>query len=343
MLINATRPQEVRAAILEKNHLEQLEIEVRDAGLLKGNIYRGKVANIHAGLNACFVDFGVEKQGFLPFGEIAQASWHKNWKDKKKKPSITDVIQKGREVVVQVVKDAIGDKGAALTTRVSLAGRYIVLMPMDDCRGVSRKVNSESQRKKIKDIASTLKVPEEYGFIVRTAGLDRTKTDLNSDAARLIRRWKGINKEAAKGSGQQLLHEDDDLVVRMLRDYYSSDIAQIIVDRQEAWEKASDYFKTVMPRSKRVLTQYVDKIPLFTRYQVEQQIEALFSRRVDLPTGGYILIDPTEALIAVVPPPPPRSKASSGQASRSAAARFQRCRLRCHWRCCTPPSTSCCR
>jgi len=301
MLINAMRPQEVRAAILENNRLEQLEIEVRHAGLLKGNIYRGKVANIHAGLNACFVEFGVDKQGFLPFGEIPEACWHKSWKGKgkTKKPAINDVMQKGREIVVQVVKDAIGDKGAALTSRISLAGRYIVLMPLDDCRGVSRKIKNESQRKKIKELAGSLKIPEEYGFIVRTAGLDRTKTDLNNDAARLVRTWKGVLKDSEKGKGTQLLHEDDDLVVRMLRDYYNSDIAQIIVDRQEAWEKASDYFKTVMPRSKRVLTQYVDKIPLFTRYQVEQQIEALFSRRVDLPSGGYILVDPTEALVAV--------------------------------------------
>ena len=299
MLINATRPQEVRAAILKDNRLDQLEIEVRDAGLLQGNIYGGRVANVHAGLNACFVEFGVDKQGFLPFSEIPPSSYHKTPKDSKQKPRIEDVIQKGREILVQVVKDSIGDKGAALTTRISLAGRYIVLMPLDDSRGVSRKISSESQRKKIKELAASLKVPEEYGFIVRTAGMDRSKTDLNRDAARLVRTWKEVLRLHTQKKQVALLHEDRDLVVRMLRDYYSSDISQIIVDRDDAWAKANDYFKTVMPRSKRVLTKYVGRVPLFTRYGVEEQVETIFSRRVDLPSGGYILIDPTEALTAI--------------------------------------------
>ena len=299
MLINATRPQEVRAAILKDNRLDQLEIEVRDAGLLQGNIYGGRVANVHAGLNACFVEFGVDKQGFLPFSEISPSSYHKTPKDSKQKPRIEDVIQKGREILVQVVKDSIGDKGAALTTRISLAGRYIVLMPLDESRGVSRKISSDSQRKKIKDLAASLKVPEEYGFIVRTAGMDRSKTDLNRDAARLVRTWKEVLRLHKKNKQVALLHEDRDLVVRMLRDYYSSEISQIIVDRDDAWAKANDYFKTVMPRSKRVLTKYVGRVPLFTRYGVEDQVETIFSRRVDLPSGGYILIDPTEALTAI--------------------------------------------
>ena len=299
MLINATRPQEVRAAIIKENRLDQLEIEVRDAGLLQGNIYGARVANVHAGLNACFVEFGADKQGFLPFSEISPSCYHKTPKDSKQKPRIEDVIQKGREILVQVVKDSIGDKGAALTTRISLAGRYIVLMPLDESRGVSRKISSDSQRKKIKELASSLKIPEEYGFIVRTAGMDRSKTDLNRDAARLVRTWKEILRLHKKGKKVALLHEDRDLVVRMLRDYYSSDISQIIVDRDDAWGKANDYFKTVMPRSKRVLTKYVGRVPLFTRYGVEDQVESIFSRRVDLPSGGYILIDPTEALIAI--------------------------------------------
>ncbi len=299
MLINATRPQEVRAAVIKDNRLDQLEIEVRDAGLLQGNIYGGRVANVHAGLNACFVEFGVDKQGFLPFSEISPSCYHKTPKNTKQKPRIEDVIQKGREILVQVVKDSIGDKGAALTTRISLAGRYIVLMPLDESRGVSRKISSDSQRKKIKELAASLKVPEEYGFIVRTAGMDRTKTDLNRDAARLVRIWKEVQRLHKKNKRVALLHEDRDLVVRMLRDYYSSDISQIIVDRDDAWAKANEYFKTVMPRSKRVLTKYVGRVPLFTRYGVEEQVETIFSRRVDLPSGGYILIDPTEALTAI--------------------------------------------
>lgn len=298
MLINATRPAEVRAAILENGKLDQLEIETQDAQLIKGNVYLGRIANVEASLNACFVEFGADKQGFLPVDEIHPSCFHKKSK-KDGKPRIEEVMQKGREILVQVVKDAIGNKGAALTSRISLAGRYIVLMPLDDVRGVSRKISNDSQRKKIKELAGALKVPKDYGFIVRTAGLDRTKTDLNRDAAQLVRAWKEIDKNSKKAKAPQLLYEDRDLVVRMLRDYYASDIKQVVIDTADAFTKAADYFGVVMPRSKGVLTHYVNRVPLFTRYQVEQQVEQIFGRRADLKSGGYILIDPTEALISI--------------------------------------------
>ena len=298
MLINASRAEEVRAAILDEGRLHQLEIEVGDANLLKGNIYKGRVANVEGSLNACFVEFGEDKQGFLPIDEIAPGAYHRKWEGKDR-PKITDVMQKGRELVVQVVKDPIGNKGAALTTRVSLAGRYIVLMPLDDVRGVSRKASSDSQRKQIKEIASTLKIDEEYGFIVRTAGLDRTKTDLNRDAALLMRTWKNVEKAAAGSKAPAMLHEDRDLVVRMLRDYYDSDISRILIDEDVAHAKAEQYFRVVMPRTKGVLEHYTAKVPMFARYKVEEQIEEIHSRRADLKSGGYILIDPTEALISI--------------------------------------------
>ena len=298
MLINATRPAEVRAAILDDGKLDQLEIEVRDANLLKGNIYKGRIANVEGSLGACFVEFGADKQGFLPMDEVAPSCYHRKW-DKKERPRINDVLQRGREVLVQVVKDAVGNKGAALTTRISLAGRYIVLMPLDDSRGVSRKVSSDSQRKKIKELASKLKIPEDYGFIVRTAGLDRTRTDLNRDAAQLVRTWKNILALDEEGKGPALLHEDRDLVVRMLRDYYDSKIERILIDDEIAVTKAQAYFRRVMPRSKQVLQPYTHKVPMFARYRVEEQIEEIFSRRAGLKSGGYILIDPTEALISI--------------------------------------------
>jgi ribonuclease E len=301
MLINATRPEEVRAAVLCGRSLEQLEFEVRDAGLLKGNIYKGIIANVEPSLNACFVDFGVEKQGFLPFDEIAPSCWHEKPKAGKKKPRIEEVMRRRREIIVQVVKDATGNKGAALTTRVSLAGRYMVLMPLDESRGVSRKVESESQRKKIKELAAGLKIPDEYGFIVRTAGLKRTKTDLNRDGTQLVRLWKKVEKAAKKHKKRSpaLLHEDRDLIIRMLRDYLTLDTQEVIVDTEAAYEAASAWFRAVMPRSSKVLTYYDGGIPLFDAYGVEDQIEAIFSRRVDLPSGGYILVDPTEALISI--------------------------------------------
>lgn len=314
MLINATRTEEVRAAILNNGKLEQFEIEVQDAGLLKGNVYRGVVANVEASLNACFVDIGADKQGFLPIDEIHPSCFHEKPKKKDGKPRIEEVMRKGREIVVQVVKDAVGNKGAALTSHCSLAGRYIVLMPLDDSRGVSRRIGDEGRRKKIKEIAAGLKIPEEYGFIVRTAGTNRTKTDLNRDAAHLVRTWKEILKTAEsgpkqkrnrgrrggrKGRGPALLFEDRDLVVRMIRDYYEPEIEEILVDNATPYNKAREYIRTVMPRSHKAITLYEDKIPLFTRYRVEEQIEAVFARRVDLPSGGYILIDPTEALTSI--------------------------------------------
>ena len=298
MLINATRPAEVRAAILDDGKLDQLEIEVRNANLLKGNIYKGRVANVEGSLGACFVEFGADKQGFLPLDEVSPSCYHRKW-DKKDKPRINEVLQRGREVLVQVVKDAVGNKGAALTTRISLAGRYIVLMPLDDSRGVSRKVSSDAQRKKIKELASKLKIPEDYGFIVRTAGLDRTRTDLNRDAAQLVRTWKNVLATDAKEKAPALLHEDRDLVVRMLRDYYDSKIERILIDDEEAVGKAEAYFRRVMPRSRKALHPYTHKVPMFARYRVEEQIEEIFSRRAGLKSGGYILIDPTEALISI--------------------------------------------
>jgi len=298
MLLNGMRPAEVRAAILHKGRLDQLEIEVRDAFLLKGNIYKGRIANVESSLNACFVEFGAEKQGFLPIDEIAPSAYHKKW-TKKERPRITDVMQKGREILVQVVKDAVGNKGAALTTRISLAGRYIVLMPLDDTRGVSRKISSDKVRKQTKDLAAALKVPEEYGFIVRTAGMERTKTDLNRDVAQLVRSWRTTEQMAEAATAPALLHEDRDLVVRMLRDYYDSSIDRVLIDSDQDFDRAMDYFTKVMPRNKSVLQHYSGRVPLFARYNVETQIDDIFSRRADLPSGGYILIDPTEALISI--------------------------------------------
>jgi len=318
MLINATRAEEVRAAILNDGKLDQFEIEVQDAGLLKGNVYRGVVANVEASLNACFVDIGADKQGFLPVDEIHPSAYHSQPKKtgKKERPRIEDVMRKGGEIIVQVVKDGVGNKGAALTSQVSLAGRYIVLMPLDDSRGVSRRIADEGRRKKIKEIAAGLKIPAECGFIVRTAGMNRTKTDLNRDGAQLVRTWKEIVKQAATDDGSKkskgrkrgrrgerktpkLLFEDRDLVVRMIRDYYTSDIEEILVDNPQAYLKAREYIHTVMPRSRKAITLYEERMPLFAAHRVEEQIEAVFARRVDLPSGGYILIDPTEALTSI--------------------------------------------
>jgi ribonuclease E len=307
-LVDAARPEEVRAAILLDGKLDQFEIEVAEGGSLKGNVYRGIVANVEASLNACFVDFGEEKQGFLPFDEIAESSWHERPK-KDGKARIEEVIRRGRELIVQVVKDAQGQKGAALTNFVSLAGRYVVLMPNDDARGVSRRISDDSKRRRMKEVAASLRIPDDHGFIVRTAGENRTKTELQRDAAALIRSWREILRAAETGGrrgrrrkgkrGPVLLHEDSDLVVRMIRDHFNQEFEAVVIQGASAYRAACDYVRTVMPRSAEIVKPWEDDVPLFSRYSVEEQLDALFARRVELPSGGSIVIDRTEALTAI--------------------------------------------
>ncbi len=298
MLINAARAEEVRAATVRDGVLENLEYETRVAHLIKGNVYKGVVANVEASLNACFVEIGVHRQGFLSMDDIAPACYH----DKPRgegKPRINEVIRRGREIVVQVTRDAMGSKGPALTTHCSLAGRFMVLMPYDGTVGISRKLEDEANRKALKATIAKLTVPDGTGFIIRTAGVNQTKTALNRDLSGLLKLWKRIKTDALKVKGPALLYEEGDLVVRMIRDYYSSDFDAIVVDTEEAMARARSYFRAVMPRTKANFVLHEDREPLFSRYRIEDQIETIHSRRVRLPSGGNIVIDPTEALTAI--------------------------------------------
>jgi ribonuclease E len=308
MLINAQRPEELRVAIVQGNTLENYKVDVAEAGLTRGNIYRGVIANIQPSLNAAFIDYGAERHGFLAIQDVVPDAYYKQ--PHSSHPRIEEVLEKGKPIVVQVEKDPIGTKGAALTTSLSLAGRYLVLTPFEDTRGVSRKVEDEDTRKKLKGLANGLDLPDGCGVILRTNALGQTKITLNRDLSALLRLWKRVQTAAMQGKGTRLLYTDQDLILQALRDYLDSSIEEVLVDDDEAFEKAKAYIEAFMPRSKTRLVRYAERIPLFSRYDLETQIDRIYERRVDLPSGGSIVIDATEALTAI--------DVNSGRSTRAA-------------------------
>src|SRR3954465_2721514 len=308
MLINAQRPEELRVAIVQGSTLENYKVDVAEAGLTRGNIYRGVIASIQPGLNAAFIDYGAERHGFLAIQDVVPDAFYKQ--PHSSHPRIEEVLEKGKPIVIQVEKDPIGTKGAALTTSLSIAGRYLVLTPFEDTRGVSRKVEDEDTRKKLKGLANGLDLPDGCGVILRTNALGQTKITLNRDLSALLRLWKRVQTAAMQGKGTRLLYTDQDLILQALRDYLDSSIEEVLVDDDEAFEKAKAYIQAFMPRSKTRLVRYAERIPLFSRYDLETQIDRIYERRVDLPSGGSIVIDATEALTAV--------DVNSGRSTRAA-------------------------
>src|SRR5436305_2011146 len=308
MLINAQRQEELRVAIVQGNTLENYKVDVAEAGLTRGNIYRGVIASIQPSLNAAFIDYGAERHGFLAIQDVVPDAYYKQ--PHSSHPRIEEVLEKGKPIVIQVEKDPIGTKGAALTTSLSLAGRYLVLTPFEDTRGVSRKVEDEDTRKKLKGLANGLDLPDGCGVILRTNALGQTKITLNRDLSALLRLWKRVQTAAMQGKGTRLLYTDQDLILQALRDYLDSSIEEVLVDDDEAFEKARAYIQAFMPRSKTQLIRYSERIPLFSRYDLETQIDRIYERRVDLPSGGSIVIDATEALTAI--------DVNSGRSTRAA-------------------------
>lgn len=299
MLINGQQQEELRVAVVADGTLESYQIEMAEAGLKRGNIYRGVVARVEPSLAAAFIDFGDEKHGFLTGHDIVAAAYHRAPPDDGKAPTVDQVLQKGRPVIVQVTRDAVGTKGATLTTNLSLPGRSLVLLPFDPSCGVSRKVEDEEQRAQLKDKAKSLALPEGYGCIVRTNAADETKTALKADLALLLRQAKRIFAEAERGSGPCLLYDDQDLVLQALRDYLDAGIEELVIDEPSLFAKARDYVTETLPRSKLTVTAYHGVVPLFSRYNLEGQIESIYKRSVPLPGGGSIVIDHTEALTAI--------------------------------------------
>ncbi len=298
MLINAQSREELRIAVLSDSTLENYQVEVAEGGLSRGNIYRGVIANLQTSLNAAFVDYGVGKNGFLAIQDVVPEARYKE-PPAGKRTQIDHLLEKGKPIVVQVVREPEGQKGAALTTNLSLAGRYLVLTPFDDTRGVSRKVEDDETRSQLKDLVGKLDLPEGCGVIVRTNALDQTRAELQRDFAALMRVWKRIQNDAMQGNGARLLYSDQDLILRALRDHLDGSVEEILVDDEAAFQRALDYVQAFMPRSKTTLVRYTERIPLFSKYGVESQIERIFSRVVPLASGGSIVIDRTEALTAI--------------------------------------------
>jgi ribonuclease E len=298
MLINAQRPEEVRIAIISDNTLDQYEVAATESGLCRGNIYRGIVANVQLSLDAAFVAFGEERDGLVRADDVVPSAYHKKVEGGGKHPRIDRILQRGQPILVQVVRDGVGHKGALLTTNISIAGRYLVLMPFDDVRGVSRKAEDE-ERQAVKDRVAKLELPEGCGVILRTNALDQPQKILNRDLNALLRLWKKIREEWKTGKGTRLLYSDQDLIVQALRDTLDSSISEVLVDDDEAFEKAQGYMRTFMPRAGNRLVHYTDRMPLFSRYQLEEQIDRIYQRKVELPSGGSIVIDGTEALTAI--------------------------------------------
>ena len=308
MLINARTPEELRIVIIEGDNLENYQVEVAERGLTRGNIYRGTIVSIQPSLNAAFIDYGAERDGFLPNQDIVPEAYYRKPKSSGR-AKVEEVLEKGRSIIVQVVKEPVGTKGAALTTSLSLAGRYLVLTPFDEVQGVSRKVEDDETRRSLKDQATKLRLPPGCGVIVRTNALGQNKAALNRDANALLRLWKRVGSEARKGKGTKLIYSDQDLILRVLRDYLDSSITEVLTDDDRSYTKVKEYMRAFMPRSKTRLVRYEKRAPLFSSFGLEQQIERIYDRSVDLPNGGSIVIDATEALVAV--------DVNSGRATRA--------------------------
>lgn len=296
MLFNATQAEELRVAIVDGQKLIDLDIETVGKEQRKGNIYKGTITRIEPSLEACFVDYGTDRHGFLPFKEVSRSYFQQH---EGGRPRIQDVLREGMQVVVQVEKDERGNKGAALTTYVSLAGRYVVLMPNNPRGGgVSRRIEGE-ERQELKDLLSQLEVPGGMSLIARTAGIGRSLEELQWDLNYLLQLWRAVDSAAGAQSAPFLILQEGSLVIRAIRDYYQPDIGEILIDTEEIYEQARQFMSHVMPNNVGRVKLYKDPVPLFSRFQIEHQIETAFSRAVTLPSGGAIVIDHTEALVSV--------------------------------------------
>ncbi len=299
MLFNATHPEELRLAIVDGQKLLDLDIESSVYQQKKSNIYKARVTRVEPSLEAAFVDYGSERQGFLPLKEISKSYFNGHDKTALSQIKIRDVIREGQDLIVQIEKEERGNKGAALTTFISLAGRYLVLMPNNPKGGgISRRIEGED-RAELKDIMAQLNAPPEYSVIIRTAGIGRSLEELQWDLDYLTQLWEAISKAANERSGPFLIYQESSLIIRAIRDYFRSDIGEILIDSPEIHERALKFMQQVMPHNVGKLKLYQDDVPLFSRYQIEHQIEAAFAREVQLESGGALVFDHTEALVTI--------------------------------------------
>jgi ribonuclease E len=297
MLFNATQSEELRVAIVDGQKLVDLDIEHAGKEQRKSNIYKGVITRVEPSLEAAFVDYGQERHGFLPFKEISRAYYSD--KAEAGRARIQDVIKEGQELIVQVDKDERGNKGAALTTFISLAGRYLVLMPNNPRGGgVSRRIEGED-RNELRDVMAELEIPKGMSIIARTAGIGRNAEELQWDLNYLTQLWTAVEEASHIQAGAFLIYQEGSLVIRAIRDYFSADIGEILIDTADVHEQAVQFMNHVMPGNVSRVKLYQDEVPLFSRFQIEHQIESAFSREVRLPSGGAIVIDHTEALVSV--------------------------------------------
>lgn len=322
MLINVAQAEECRIAIVEDGVLEELYVERASRDNYVGNIYKGKIVNLEPSIQAAFVDFGVGRNGFLHISDVEPQYFRQGGFDPAQlmdddedeegprrrfrntgrprvKPPIQEVLRRGDEVLVQVIKEGIGSKGPTLSTYISIPGRYLVLMPALPRVGVSRKIEDEEERRRLRSILLELKPPKGLGFIVRTAGAGRSRRELARDMAYLLRLWRVIVRRLKSEPGPCDIYEESDLIIRTIRDIVAPDIDSIVVDQKEAFDRASEFLRLVMPRYVDKLQHYQGRSPLFHEYKLEEEIATIYKREVPLPNGGSIVIDQTEALVAI--------------------------------------------
>ena len=300
MLINANHDEESRVAIVEDGYLHELDIECASKALTKSNIYKGKITKVEASLQAAFVEYGSNRQGFLSLNEIHPDYW-KDGVDKSANPrnlSIQDILQPKQEILVQVVKEERGNKGAALTTQISLAGRYLVLSPNTTRGGISRKLSDE-ERRSMKEILSQLEVPDNMGLIIRTAGKDQNLEALQRDYSYLRRLWDEIRIKGESAPSPSLIYLEGDLATRAIRDHFTDDISEIWVDNHEIYTRTKQFVHAVLPGKEKLVKLYRGKKPLFRHYGIEPQCEEIHEREIRLNSGGSIVFDPTEALTSI--------------------------------------------
>jgi len=305
MLINVLEPEECRIAILENGTLEELYIERASAAQLVGNVYKARVINVEPSLEAAFVDFGGGRNGFLHASDVVPSYYPDQRVAKREKgrgrerAPITSVFKRGQELMVQVTKEGIDRKAPKVTTYISIPGRYLVVMPYVHRRGVSRKIGDEATRRELSEMLKSLKPPEDLGFIIRTAGHKQTRREFRKDLTYLTRLWAAIEARYKKEEAPSLLYQESDLVIRAVRDIYTTDISEMLVDSEEEYDKVIEFMKMTMPRQRSHVKLYREAEPLFHKYKVEEEIERIHKRRVPLPGGGSIVLEQAEALVAI--------------------------------------------
>ncbi|MEJ2727983.1 MAG: ribonuclease E/G [Deltaproteobacteria bacterium] len=296
ILINAIDPEECRVAIVKERNLEEFYIESASREITQGNIYKGKISRIEPSLQAVFVDYGAERHGFLQRHEIHSDYFQESEGGDHK---LEKIVKRGQELMVQVTKEPFMKKGAMLTTYISLAGRHLVLMPGSDTRGISRKIEDEEERIRLKDLLDNLKSPEGFGLIVRTAGANCTKTLLVRDLRYLLRLWENIKKSVMKEPAPALLYRERQLVLRSIRDYFTPEVTEILVDDPAVFHEVRDFIKIISRKHHKIVRLYKGAKPIFTQFGIENQIATIFESRVNLKSGGSIVIQQTEALVSI--------------------------------------------